>query len=70
MNLKKIYKDANWLCSTFTLQMIKALHVTNVGKYLLTKATLNDISSMFVLTIQAEHGNAHIVGKLSSILAI
>ena len=56
--------------SFFKLQMRKALPVTNVAKYLLTKATLNDISNMSVQTIQGEHGNAHIVGKHSSIHAI
>ena len=66
----RVGKLLSSLCSSFILQMRKASPVTSVVRYLLTKATLKDISSMFVQIIQAEHGNAHIVGKLSSIHAI
>ena len=51
-------------------QIAIASRVTSVAKFLRTKVTWTDMSSTFVLTKQAEPGNAAIVLKHSSILAI
>ena len=51
------------------LQMTRAIHVTNAGRFLLTRAILRDISNMCVQIILAELGSVLTVEKRFSIHA-